>query len=91
MKQGNKAFRHESLQDAQSIRGILKAILSGIDKGKVTFRDEDDEIVMEPEGLLRLRLKASEEENRQSIHLRISWQVEDEVVKRKGSLTVSSD
>jgi amphi-Trp domain-containing protein len=91
MKQGKKAFRHESLQDAQSTRGILKAILSGIDKGKVTFRDEDDEIVMEPEGLLRLRLKASEEENRQSIHLRISWQVEDEVVKRKGSLTVSSD
>jgi amphi-Trp domain-containing protein len=91
MKQGKKAFRHESLQDAGSIHGILKSILKGIEQGKVTFRDEDDEIVMEPEGLLRLRLKASQDENRRSINIRVSWQVADEVEKRKGSLTVSSD
>ncbi len=91
MNQDKKVFRHESLQDARSIRGVLKALLKGLEKGKVSFRDEDGEILMEPRGLLRLRLKASQDENRQSINLRVSWQVEDEVVKKKGSLKVSSD
>ncbi|HHH39638.1 MAG TPA: amphi-Trp domain-containing protein [Sedimenticola sp.] len=91
MNQDKKVFRHESLQDARSIRGVLKALLKGLEKGKVSFRDEDGEILMEPRGLLRRRLKASQDENRQSINLRVSWQVEDEVVKKKGSLKVSSD
>ena len=54
MRNGKRSFRHQSLQDEKSIQDILKAISSGIAKGKITFSDEDEKIVMRPEGLLEL-------------------------------------
>ncbi len=89
MRQGKKSFRHESLQDADSIQAILTAVSEGLAKGKVTFSDEDDKLVMRPEGLLHLKVTASQEENYHRINLRVSWQVEDERMKKKKSLKVS--
>ncbi|MES9882858.1 MAG: amphi-Trp domain-containing protein [Sedimenticola sp.] len=90
MKNRDTRFRHESLQDSDSIQQILKAITKGIAKGKLIFNDEEDEIVMEPEGLLRLKLAAIREEGRHRVNIRISWQVEDEMQKEQKSLSVSS-
>ena len=89
MRHGKSSFRHDSLQDAKSMRGILKSITSGLAEGRLTFSDEDDEIVMEPQGLLNLKLTATQEEGRHRINIRISWQVEDETVKKKKALSVS--
>ena len=61
---------------------------SAIAKGKVVFSDEDDRIVMEPEGLLQLKVTASQEDNRQRINVRISWQVEEDSNKKKRVLSV---
>jgi len=88
MRNGKKSFRHQSLQDEKSIQGILQAITSGIAKGKITFSDEDEKIVMRPEGLLDLKITASQEENRNRFNIRISWQVDDSREKRKKSLSV---
>ena len=90
MRQVKNGFRHDSLQDTRSIRGILKSIADGIKKGKIVFSDEDDKLVMEPEGLLHLKLKAVQEENRRQISIRISWQVEENQPERNSSLTISS-
>ena len=81
MRQGKNSFRHESLQDQESIQKILEAITRGIASGKVTFSDEDDKMVMQPEGLLQLKLTASQEDNRQRINIRVSWQVENSKVR----------
>jgi amphi-Trp domain-containing protein len=89
MKQGKKSFRHESLQDAKSIQGILKAVSQGIGKGRLNLSDEDDEMVLEPDGLLHLKLTANQEENRHRINLRITWQSEGELPKKK-NLQISS-
>ena len=59
MRERKSNFRHDSLQDSQSIQGILKSISNGLAKGKISFSDEDDTIVMRPEGL------AGPESNRQ--------------------------
>ena len=80
--QEKSSFRHESLQDAESIQELLKAVSKGIAKGKVVFSDEEGEIRMEPEGLLNLKLTASREEGRQRINLRITWQVDEKPPKR---------
>ena len=89
MRQGKKSFRHESLQDTTSVQKILKAITKGIDSGEMTFSDEDDEMVMKPEGLLHLKLRASQDESRHRISIRLSWQVEDDKIKKKKSLYVT--
>ncbi len=75
----------------ESRDSVFRGGIGGIAKGKVTFSDEDDEIRMEPEGLLRLKLTATREENRRLINIRISWQVEEEMQKQQKSLSVSSD
>jgi len=78
MTSEKRSFRHQSLQDEKSIQGILKSISSGIAKGKITFSDEDEKIVMKPAGLLDLKITASQEENRNRFTIRISWQEDDE-------------
>jgi amphi-Trp domain-containing protein len=88
MRSGKKSFRHQSLQDEKSIQNILKSITSGIARGKITFSDEDEKIVMRPEGLLDFKVTANQEENRNRFTIRISWQVEDVGEKKKKSLSV---
>jgi len=90
MRQDKKSFRHESLQDAGSIREFLEAITAGIAQGKLTFSDEDDKIIMCPAGLLHLQLTASQEEDQHRIGIRVSWQVEGKDPKTRKSLRIST-
>lgn len=83
MRQSKNSFRHESLQDAQTIQDMLKALSKGIAKGKLSFSDEDGEIVMEPEGLLNLKVTASQDEGRHRVNIRITWQAEEAVKQKK--------
>ena len=87
--QADSSFRHESLQDQDSIRDLLEAITQGIAKGKLTFSDGDNELVMEPEGLLRLKVTATRQDELQRVNLRISWQAQDKPKKKQKTLTVS--
>ena len=90
MKQRKNQFRHESLQDAASIRKILESVTDGLANGRLRFSDEDGEIVLQPKGLLDLRLTAEQDEDRQRINLRVGWRVEEKKSNRKKSLNVSS-
>jgi amphi-Trp domain-containing protein len=90
MRERKSNFRHDSLQDSQSIQGILKSISSGLAKGKITFTDEDENIVMKPEGLLDLKVTATQESTKNRINIRISWQADDADKKKKKKLSVSS-
>ena len=90
MRQSKKSFRHESLQDAKTIQEILKSVSKGLAKGKLSFSDDDGEILMEPEGLLNLKVTATQDEATHRINLRISWQAQ-ETVKKKKPLAVSTD
>jgi len=90
MRTREKSFRHESLQDGKSIRELLESITEGLADGRLVFSDEDGEIVMEPKGLLHTKLTVSKEESRHRINLRVTWQVEDNSVKKDKSLSVQS-
>lgn len=91
MKQKSKQFRHESLQDADSVQQILKAISDGLAKGKLRFSDDDGELLLHPKGLLDLRLSADQDEGRQRINLRVSWQVKEKKGGRKKALDVGNN
>jgi amphi-Trp domain-containing protein len=91
VKQKKNQFRHESLQDAASIRKVLEAVTDGLAKGKLRFSDDDGELLLHPRGLLDLRLSADQDEGRQRINLRVSWQVKEKKGGRKKALNVSSD
>jgi amphi-Trp domain-containing protein len=88
MKRRKNSFRHESLQNRDSIQAILKALTEGIAKGKVTVSDDDDSISITPDGLLNLKLIVSQEDNRNRINLRITWDDQKEEALKKSRLSV---
>lgn len=90
MRRDKNTFRHDSLQDSNSISKVLNSITEGFAKGKLVFSDEDDKIVLSPDGLLELKVSASQEDDRQKINIRVSWQLESRVKNKKKRLTVSS-
>jgi len=77
------SFRHESLQDTKTIAELLKAITKGVGKGKLTFSDEDGEIVLEPEGLLNLKVSVDQEEMRHRLNIRITWHPQEKTKSKK--------
>ncbi|MBE0470961.1 MAG: amphi-Trp domain-containing protein [Methyloprofundus sp.] len=83
MKQEKKSFRHESLQDAQSIEKILAAISESLGKGKLKFSDEEDEIIFQPEGLMKLKLTAAQDGNEQRFNIKVNWQLDSDKLKNK--------
>lgn len=89
MRHAKDSFRHESLQDARTIQEILKAITKGLGKGRLSFSDENGELIMEPEGLLNLKVTASRNESQNRIDIRVTWQEEDKI-KQKKPLVVDS-
>ncbi len=89
MRQSKNSFRYESLQDAKTIQELLKTLSKGIAKGRLSFSDEGGEIVMEPEGLLNLKVTATQDEGRHRVNIRITWQADDDV-KQKKPLQVSA-
>ena len=83
MKHTKQSFRHESLQDAKSIQSILKAITKGLAKGSVVLNDDEGEIILEPKGLLNLKVSARREELSDRLDIRISWQTDEKEIQKK--------
>jgi amphi-Trp domain-containing protein len=83
MSQRKRTFRHESLQDQESIHTILKAITQGVSKGKLSLCDEEGEITLCPKGLLNLKVTASQDTDRHRLNLRITWQADDQPKQSK--------
>ena len=90
MKNDNNDFRHESLQDRETIVDILSSLQQGLSKGTLKFSDEDNEITLKPSGLLNLKIKASGSNELNVLDLRISWQ-SNKPNKMKKELKISSD
>ena len=83
MRNNKDSFRHESLQDRKTIQEMLKALAKGIAKGKLSFSDEDGTTIMHPEGLLHLKVTADENDSRHRLSIRITWDTEPKVKKKK--------
>ena len=90
MQQKKASFRHEALLDSGEARDLLEAITDGLSKGKLVFADGADRIVMKPEGLLNLRITASQDELQDRISIRFTWQSRKSKKSRKKKLAVSS-
>ena len=47
-------FKHESLQDTESVARYLQALIEGFEKGRLEFTSDDQTLALEPQGLLDL-------------------------------------
>ena len=83
MNQEKTSFKHESLQDKDSVQDLLKAITKAIAKGELTFADEEGEIQHKPKGLLTLKVSARQDDSQNRVDIRIAWQSQDRQLKNK--------
>ena len=83
MKQDKQSFKHESLQDAKSIEKILSSIGENLAKGKLKFSDDEDEIEFQPEGLMKLKISATQDGNQQRFNIKVSWERDSKELKHK--------
>jgi amphi-Trp domain-containing protein len=90
MRKDKKMFSHLSLQNAKSIDPILAAISKGLAKGELKFSDDDDDVILSPEGLLRLKVSASKSESVHKVNIKISWHVSEPDLDKKKPLSVTS-
>ena len=74
MKNDKESFRHDSLQDSETIADLLSSLQQGLSKGTLSFSDDDSRITLKPSGLLNLTIKASNSDELNVLDLRISWQ-----------------
>ena len=70
-------FEHESLQDRATIARYLKAIEEGFANGSLSLHNKNGDIVLEPEGLIGLTVKASRKRGRMQLSLQASWKTKD--------------
>ncbi|MCB1773637.1 MAG: amphi-Trp domain-containing protein [Gammaproteobacteria bacterium] len=83
MSERKNTFRHESLHDRESIQSLLRAVGKGLEKGELTFSDEDGEIRLHPKGLMNLKVTASREGSQNRLTFRVSWQSGQATPKKK--------
>jgi amphi-Trp domain-containing protein len=66
-------FEYESVQDVTSIQRFLKSLTEGFEKGQIKFNSQEEELVLNPEGLLDFKIRAKLKDDKSKIELKISW------------------
>ena len=71
-------FEHDSIQNSRSVSAYLKALADGFENGKIVFKSEDQEIVLLPDDLLELNIKARHKSAKNKISIKIGWKDAEE-------------
>lgn len=66
-------FDYEALHDAVSIGEYLKALRKGIARGEIRFATGDEEMTLEPSGLLHMSVRARRKGPNSTIQIKIMW------------------
>ncbi len=92
MSSNDEEFRHDSLQDQQSIAKYLEVLVQGLQSGKLTFESDVERIALEPQGLIELEVRVKRARGRAKLRLVLTWREERKPTKpSKDKLTVRAD
>ncbi|TNJ43023.1 amphi-Trp domain-containing protein [Phaeobacter sp. B1627] len=78
-------FRHDSLQDRKTVKTLIDAIGKGLAKGELSLSDDDNEILLTPEGLLTLRIRAERNDGQCKVDFRVSWTERDDDLRERAA------
>lgn len=66
-------FDHESIQDRQSIRQYFHALIEGLEKGRIIFTSEKDNVILTPAELIRLLIKTKKKAGKSKLTVKLEW------------------
>lgn len=67
------SFKHEAMLETKAISQFLDAFKKALMKGQLHFSDEKGELVLSPEKVMYLKVKASNEDGRQQVDMKLRW------------------
>ena len=73
MSSSANRFRHESLQDCQSIINYLIALKDGFESGALLFSTDGRNLVLKPDGLINLNVEAKRKGEEIKLSLKMRW------------------
>jgi len=80
----DQKFVFESMQDAESIRAYLEAVMEGLRKGRLVVAAGQEEVVLQPPELLTFAVKARKRGGSGRLSLTISWRCPEEDAPKAG-------
>ena len=83
-------FKHETLQDKDSISDYLKVLTEGFENGQLTFRNEKEQIILKPEGTVQLEVKAKKKDKKAKLSVKFYWKEKDEIDPKNDTLVINS-
>ena len=90
MKKPQDDFRHESLEDPESLARYLGAIMQGFSQRSLSISNRNGTIALEPHGLVHLEVRARRSRDAIRLSLDLSWKPGAEEEPSVGALTISS-
>ncbi len=76
-------FKHQSMQDPQSIVRYLEALKEGFSNGALVFSTNGKRLVLKPQGLVNLEVEAKRKGEGIKLSLKFRWN-EEEPAKDEG-------
>jgi len=70
----DEKFRHESLQDKDSIGKYLNALSDGFLSGRLQFSWKDKQLALEPQGLIKFDVETRKTDGEVRLVLRFRWE-----------------
>lgn len=85
-------FVFDSFQDRDTIKDYFRALMDGIDKGKIVLSTNGEKIELHPNALLRFAVKVKKKGGDSSLSLKISWKEKKKgAVSPNDSIQISSE
>jgi len=69
----DKEFKHESIQDNQSIIGYLEALRDGFVSGNMVFATRVSDMELHPGGMIKLEVEAKKKGPHRKLALKFTW------------------
>ena len=66
-------FKHESLEDTETIAKYLRALWEGFEQGSIQFSTDDRELQLNPQGLISLEVEARRKYSDVKLSLKFRW------------------
>lgn len=83
-------FFFESYQDVSSMKTYLNALIDGIAKNKLTLTTEGEELILYPNGMLKLTIKARKKNEKSRLSIKIAWTEERYKTGQNKTIKISS-
>ena len=81
-------FKHESVQDVKSVKEYLHELKECFEKGEIIFKDNNEDIVLKPQGMIQFDLRAKKKDGKNKLYIKLSWKDNESFIEDNGNLII---